>query len=471
MHLSGQFAQAEPAYRTILQYSPGHFDALHLYGVMNYQLGRHDHAIALIQQALGQNPNSSEAFTNYGAVLQDLKRYDEAIAAYDRAIAINAANAEAFYNRGVALKELDRLDEALASYDNALPLKPDHVEARSNRAVVLQYLKRFDDALAEYDRALAIKPDYAEVHQNASQCRLLLGNFEDGWPQYEWRQRTRAMVADGRDFNAPRWDGIASLAGKTILLHAEQGLGDTIQFVRYVKEVAGAGAKIVLEVQRPLVSLLKEIPGVDLCIARGDALPKADFHCPLLSLPFLFRTRLDTIPAPSAYVAASSGKVSAWQERLGAASLPRVGIVWSGSSTHLNDNNRSIPLSLLAAGLPANVQLVSLQKEVRPDDWKFLETHPEILHFGAQLQDFSDTAALVQLMDIVISVDTSVAHLAAAMGRPVWILLPYLPDWRWLLERADSPWYPTARLFRQSVLRDWPGVVAQAAAALAEIYP
>ncbi len=263
-----------------------------------------------------------------------------------------------------------------------------------------------------------------------------------------------------RSFSAPQWFGAEPIRGKTILLHAEQGLGDTLQFVRYVSRVAAQGARVVLEVQPALKDLISGIEGPAEVIARGEDLPEFDIHCPLLSLPLAFGTRLDTIPADIPYLTVPPDRITAWSSHLERSALHRVGLAWSGGRTHRNDHNRSIALTHLAPLFAdPQIQFVSLQQELRDGDLEILQANPQIVHFGDELHDFADTAAVVSELDVVISVDTSVAHLAGALGKPVWILLPFAPDWRWLLDRKDSPWYPTARLFRQPKIADWDGVI------------
>ncbi len=266
-------------------------------------------------------------------------------------------------------------------------------------------------------------------------------------------------ISDTRDFYVPQWLGAESLQDKTILLHAEQGFGDTIQFCRYVPLVAKLGAKVILEVQRPLVKLLSGLEGVSLIVARGDKIPVFDYHCALLSLPLAFRTELHTIPSVSRSIVSDKSKAANWATTLGKKTKPRVGLVWSGSTIHQNDYNRSLVLSQLLPYLPSNCEYVSLQKEIRDTDREVLVKQSGIRHFGSNLNDFTDTAALCELMDVVMSVDTSVAHLAGTLGRPTWVLLPFLPDWRWLLDREDSPWYPSLKLYRQEKIDNWDSVL------------
>jgi hypothetical protein len=319
-------------------------------------------------------------------------------------------------------------------------------------------LGRYDDALQSYQQASALKPDFANVQWNEGFCRLLLGDFAKGWEKYESRWQIED-ICKPRDFSQPRWSGDTDVQDKTILLYAEQGLGDTLQFCRYVELLADLGAKVFLEVPASLKTLLTSLRGVSGFISRGDDLTGIDYHCPLLSLPLACQTRLETIPANIPYLFSQPDKVQRWHDRLGQKTQPRVGVVWSGNSAHKNDRNRSLPLPELLTLRTADWQLISLQKELRGSDAALLAEQPVLQHYGEQLRDFSDTAALIELMDVVISVDTSVAHLAAAMGKPTWILLPYAPDWRWLLEREDSPWYPTVRLFRQTRHGDWHSVL------------
>jgi hypothetical protein len=316
-----------------------------------------------------------------------------------------------------------------------------------------------EEALASFDRAIAIKPDYAEGYWNKSLGLLLAGDFAQGWELHEWRWKSETTLGlQSRNFPQRLWLGTEDIAGKTILLHAEQGLGDTIQFCRYARLVKALGAKVVLEVPKALRSLLSGLEGVDELVEQGEALPAFDYHCPLLSLPLAFKTDLTNVPGSRPYLAASPQKRDAWAQRLGAKSKPRAGLVWSGSTLHKNDHNRSLTLQQLLPHLPDCCEYLSLQKEVRDVDKAVLEGSG-IRHYGEELEDFTDTAALCELMDLVISVDTSVAHLAGAIGKETWVLLPYSPDWRWLLDRHDSPWYASMTLYRQDETREWPSVL------------
>ena len=456
---NGQLTQAQVLYEEILKIQPNHHDVLHLLGVIAYQTNHLEKAVEWMDKAIALKPKFAEAYNNRGIALKLLKKFDAALGSYDQAIALKPNYADAHFNRGIALKELKQFDAAVASYDTAIAIQPDNVEAYANRGIALQELKRLEAALASYEHAIALKPDYAEGHWNKSILLLLLGDFDRGWEEYEWRWRNENLALQKRNFAQPLWLGKESLAGKAILLYCEQGLGDTIQFCRYAKSVADLGARVVLEVQEPLLNLFASLDGVSQLVEKDSFLPALDYHCPLTSLPLAFRTNIDSIPSSIPYLSSDAERIAKWQDRLGEKTKPRVGLVWSGNPQLSNDHNRSIPLSDLLNGLGNDCQYVGLQKEVRDRDKETLQSRPDIAYFGDELKDFSDTAALCELMDVVISVDTSVAHLAGALGRQVWILLPFIPDWRWLLDRSDSPWYPDARLYRQDKPGDWAGVL------------
>lgn len=499
LHQAGRLAEAEPIYLAVLAAEPDRFDALHLLGVLRQQQGRCAEAADLIAAALAQRPDDVVALTNRSAALNALRRFDEAVASCDKALAAKPDHVEALNNRGLALKELGRAHEALTSCDRAIRLKPDYADAHNNRGLALQALRRFDDALASYDtalrfnathldalnnrgialfeakrlddalacfdRALGLAPGHAHAHWNRAQVLLLSGDFARGWPEHEWRQASNPGLA--RKFDRPLWLGDAPIAGKTILLHAEQGLGDTIQFCRYAPMVAALGVSVVLEVQRPLVDLMKTLAGLTAVVAGGDALPDFDLHCPLLSLPLAFKTDLASIPADVPYLRTPAGAME-WDARLGA-KRPRIGLVWSGNPGHKRDGARSIPFYALLPLLDLGATFVSLQKDVRPADAVVLKQTGKVIDAAGALTTFSDTAALIATLDVLVTVDTSVGHLAGALGKPVWMLLPQVPDWRWLMEREDSPWYPTARLFRQSDTRAWGPVIARVGDALREM--
>jgi len=434
--------------------NPDYAEAWTNLGCVLNKLGRFKEALDSFDKSLKINPYIAETWSNRGIALLELKLVEEAVASYGKAIAIKPDYAEAYSNRGNALLELKLIEEAVASFDKAIAIKGDYAEAYSNRGNALLELKLVEEAVASYERAIEINPDYAEAYWNKSLTLLLTGQFSQGWELYEWRWKRNTFISSKRDFPQPLWSGTKDIAGKTILLHAEQGLGDTIQFCRYAKLVKALGARVILEVPKALLGLLSGLEGVDELIEKGKVLPAHDYHCPLLSLPLAFKTDLTNIPSPKPYLAAAHQKLEEWAQRLGVKEKPRVGLVWSGSTGHKNDHNRSLTFQQLLPHLPNCCEYVSLQKEMREVDVLVLEGSG-IRHYEKQLKDFTDTAALCELMDLVISVDTSVAHLAGALGKSTWVLLPYAPDWRWMLDRRDSPWYPNHRLFRQKITDYW----------------
>jgi len=429
-----------------------------------FDQGRFSDALVDYDAALAIAPDYCLAISHRGSTLRALKRYDEALAAIDQALRLQPDSAEILTNRGDTLGEVARFAEALNDYDRALELKPAYPEAWCNRGNVLRALRRYDEALASYAVALDIDPEHAVAHMNEGLCRLLVGDMAVGWEKYEWRFKTPDMLPHVRRFEQPLWLGQLPLSGKRILLYAEQGFGDIIQFCRYAQLVAERGAHVILEVQPALRSLLvqsADIAGIAQVFAQGDALPEFDYQCPLLSLPLACATTLESIPAPASYLHGEDARIRRWEARLGTKpTQARVGLAWSGNPEHSNDRSRSLPLAALGPLLDMPVQYVSVQKILREEatEAAWLAQHG-VAHFGDQLQNFADTAALLSCMDLVITVDTAVAHLAGALGKPVWVLLPYGPDWRWLTERDDSPWYPSMRLFRQTAIGDWDGVI------------
>jgi len=463
------YQKALDSFDLAIRLQPDFFEAHGNRGAMLAALGRHDDATESYRRALAIKPDFADAHCNLGSALTQLQRYDEALASLDRALALRPDYSDALYNRGNALKLLQRYEEALASYDRAIALHPDHADAHNNRGQVLRELEQYDEALESYDRALAVRPQHVMAHCNAAALRLLKGDFERGWAHYEWRWLKKSVIPARRNFSQAAWIGGDPAAGKTILIHSEQGLGDTIQFCRYVPLVAARGAPVIFEVQRPLQALMERLPGPGRVIVKGDPLPAFDLHCPLVSLPLAFGTRLETIPSATGYLSAPARNTATWQSRCEALQRPRIGLVWSGNPGHERDRERSIGFHAfvpLLDALRGAATFVSLQKDVRAEDAVVLAERPDILDYGNALADFSDTAALISQLDLVISVDTSIAHLAGALGKPVWVLLTYFPDWRWLLGRDDSPWYPTARLYRQDKSRTWDGVLARVNQAL-----
>jgi tetratricopeptide (TPR) repeat protein len=442
-----------------LRADPASVDAVSNLALALHGTGRFEEAVAHYRSALVLAPRHPEILYNLGNAFLELGRFDDALAGYDEVLAIDPSHVGARVNRGNALLRLNRPADALASYDVALAAMPGHPQILTNRGHALRRLDRPHEALSDFEAALIKAPEFPEGHFEVALTRLLLGDFASGWKAYEWRWKTAAFADKRRQFSAPLWLGDAPVAGKTTLLHAEQGFGDTIQFIRYAPLLAARGARVVCEVQPELKPLLSQLDGIEV-IAKGATLPRFDLHCPLLSLPLAFGTQLETIPASTSYLAAPAERIAYWRDRL-PLDRPRAGFVWSGSPAHKNDANRSIPLARLAAlfeRLPFSC--FSLQREWRDADRETMQGIANLIDLGPELADFADTAAVISLLDVVVSVDTAVAHLAGALGKPVVILLPLAPDFRWLRERSDTPWYPTAKLLRQPAFGDWDSVIA-----------
>jgi len=422
-------------------------------------------AIDLYDQAIALNASHAEAFYKRGNALKNLDQMEAALASYNRAIELKPDYAFAFCNRGVVQQSLGLTTEALSSYDRAIALQADDALSHYNRALLMQECSNWDQALAGYNRAIAIDPGYADAQYNRSLALLSRGDFEDGWRGYEWRWKNaqRLSIGKPRNFKQPLWLGEESIAGKRLLLYQEAGLGDTLQFCRYASLAAQLGAIVLLEVQKPLLGLLANLEGVSQLIGAGNGLPHFDYHCPLMSLPLAFKTTIDSVPAMPGYLRSDDVKVERWRKVLGPRTRARVGLAWSGNPNNTIDHRRSIRLADLAAHLPSEFQYFRLQKDVRDVDRATLESSPSIVSCDDELLDFDNTAALCACMDVVISVDTSLAHLSAALGQKTWVLLPFSPDWRWMRDRQDSPWYPTMKLYRQRIAGDWNEVLARAA--------
>jgi tetratricopeptide (TPR) repeat protein len=432
------------------------------------ELGRHEEALAILDRCDKANPSHAPTLQLRAVCLRGLKQLERSLADSRRAHQIDPANAGICSNIGVVLNELGRYQEALPWLAKACAMQPDNLDALNNLADTQAQLGQFTEAAATYDRVKAIDPDNANAALGAAHLDLLHGNFEAGWTGREARWKVAGLPIVYPRFSQPMWLGQHDIAGKTILIYADEGMGDAIQLVRYVPMLTALGAKVVLAVHKPLVPLLSGVAGVAQCVVNNPAggLPSFDTYCSMLSLPLAFATRLETIPAEVPYLPLPSAEaVKAWDERLTSHGRLRVGLVWSGNPNHTRDIKRSIPLGLLKRIFDVDVTFVSLQKEMRADDRPILE-QAGIVDPTAQLADFSETAALLGCLDLVITVDTSVAHLAGALGRPAWLLLPYSPDYRWLLGRDDSPWYPTLRLFRQTESREYGSVLDRVRAEL-----
>ncbi len=452
----GKPTEAMASYQQALRLKPDLAETHNNLANMFRQQGKLTEAIAGYQRALHLKPGYAEAHSNLGVALLDQGKVEEAVACHRQALALKPDIAEAQSNLGMALAEQGKLAEAAGCYQQALRLKPDYAEAHNNLGVVLAELGKLTEAAACYEQALRLKPDYADAHLNLAYSWFFREDLEAGWPEYEWRWKRPGFPRPA--FRQPLWDG-ASIQGQTILLFAEQGLGDTLQFIRYAPLVKQRGAKVIVQCQAPLVRLLATCSGVDRLVFEGTAIPPFDVQAPLLSLPRIFRTTLANIPAKIPYLSIEPAARAHWQQQLCSVEGFKVGIAWQGNPEHTRDRRRSVRLLAFAplAGLPG-VRLVSLQKGKGREQLPELANRLGVLDLTDRLNDFTDTAALLSQLDLVITVDTAVAHLAGALGVPVWVALAFDPDWRWMLEREDSPWYPSMRLFRQSRWGDWPGV-------------
>jgi Flp pilus assembly protein TadD len=455
-HRQGQFVQAEQIYRQVLQADPRQGNAWHLLGVVEGQMGRHDAACDNIKRAITLNPREAVYYSNLGHACRSLGRLDEAVASYREAVRIKPDFAQAHYDLGVTLQMQEETEQAVASYRRAIQLRPDYSEAHNNLGTSLQKLGRIEEALACFDQVIAREPEVGDGHFNRAIAWLLTGDFARGFPEYEWRWRNSTWSP--RLFQQPRWDG-SPQPGRAIYLFAEQGLGDTLQFVRYAPRVKERVGTVVVECQPTLVKLLANCPGVDLVTSSPGMAPPFQLQAALMSLPGIFGTTLATIPAQVPYLIADADMVAAWRAELNAVNAIKVGIAWRGNPQHPMDALRGIPLTFFGqlARVP-HVKLYSLQKGPGREELTESRSRFPIIDLTDRLSDFQDTAAILKNLDLVISCDTAVVHLAGALAVPAWVALPFAPDWRWLLEREDSPWYPTIRLFRQRRAGDWQDV-------------
>ena len=465
---AGNLSEAERLCREILAEKPNLVGALRLLARTQQTLGRVNEALATYERVLTLRPEDAVVLNSRGGILLKLKQPEDALASYERALALQPNYFEALNNRGAALRELERVDEALASCEQAVALRPDSADAFYNRGVFLSALRRVEEALASYEQAVALRPDFALAHLNRSLTLLLKGNYADGWEEYEWRWKIGAQYIAPRRLDRSQWQG-EDLADKKILLYSEQGHGDTIQFLRYAPLVASRGACVILEVPPPLLRLAQQLPCTAQVFASGAAVPGADFICPLGSLPRAFHTTVASIPGEVPYLAADPAQVAAWRQRLVNLGGLCTGLVWAGDPRSQQDRRRSITLAHFATlGDVPGVSFVSLQKGPAAEQTRS-PLNLLVHDWTDELDDFADTAALIEALDLVISVDTSVAHLAGALGKPVWLVNRFDACWRWLLDRDDSPWYPTLRQFRQTKSGDWRGVMVNVREALAQL--
>ena len=444
---------------------PNNIDVLRLLGVLEAQRKDYDKALALFKRAFKNAPKNALLASNIGNVYLEQRHFKKALEFYEKAISLDRNYAEAYSNKGNALQELNKYSEAIASYDLAIQLDPMDVKAYVNKGNAFLEGGQLESAIQSYDDAIRLRPDHYLAYWHKSLALLLNGKLEEGFSLYESRWGSgQEFEFSGvrRGFTQALWLGAESLQGKTILIYCEQGLGDALHFARYVERVAQLGAKVIFEAPKSLVEIFRSLSGISQIIIKGDQLPEFDFYCPLMSLPLAFKTNLESIPSKPAYYKADPNKVMKWAEKLGPKTRPRIGIAWSSVSNFKNDAKRSLQLSEFIKALPAEgCDYICLQKEIKDCDRATLEAHKNIHFFGEDLQDFGDTAALIECVDLVISTCTSVPHLSASLGKETWVLLSFIPDWRWLLDRGDSPWYPSVKLFRQEKLNDWDGVLAR----------
>ncbi|MDR4499745.1 MAG: tetratricopeptide repeat protein [Candidatus Scalindua sp.] len=459
---TGAFEEAVQRYQMARQISPDSEVIHNNLGTALKKLGKFSEAEESYRKAIALKPDYAEAYNNLGTVFLEQRKLQEAVSSYNLALELKPDFAMAYSNLGMVLRELGKFDDAIDSCKKALGIDPDCPESYNNLGASLQAANRLEEAIACYKQATSLNPDYALAHMNMSLALLLAGNFDDGWQEYEWRLRIRNHIP--ATLKKHMWDG-SSLNGKSILIHTEQGFGDTIQFARYLPMVQVLGGKVILECQNELICLLRDFSGIDEFLEYTPTCKPAipfDVHLSLLSLPRIFGTTLDTVPADIPYIKVDSQLVKKWSKRVGNNDNFKIGIVWAGSSKNINNMNRSCSLADFAilAEIPG-ITFYTLQKGPASGEAANSPEGMEIINLEKELEDFADTAAVIANLDLVISVDTAVVHLAGAMGKPVWNLLTFAPSWRWLQKRDDSPWYPTMRLFRQSHPHVWTHIFQQ----------
>ncbi|MDH5254677.1 MAG: tetratricopeptide repeat-containing glycosyltransferase family protein [Gammaproteobacteria bacterium] len=467
----GRLVEAQASYLQALACDANLAEAHNNLGYVLLELGEAERALPCLDRALGLRPDFPEALNNRGLALEALGRPDEALGSLDQALQMRPDYPEALLNRGNALQALGRLDEARDSYCRSLELRPGHPDTISNLGQALEARGLVHEAIACYRQAQAQQPELATPYWNEALARLRLGEFEAGWRLYEWRWRAVGHRTLVRNFAEPRWQGDTPLAGRTIFLHYEQGFGDTLQMLRYAPVLASQGARVLVEVPPAMAALAATLPaappGSIAVVVEGSVVPPFDLQCPLMSLPLACGTTLETVPATVPYLAPPERERALWRQRLGERTRRRVGLAWAGSQGNTAAMRlRCIPLGLLLDRLDPGVEWHSLQKEYRSGDLELLAADGRIRDHAKALTDFTATAGLIDQLDLVITVDTAVAHLAGAMAKPVWLLLQFAADYRWLQDREDSPWYPTMRLFRQPASGDWGSVLGAVADAL-----
>jgi tetratricopeptide (TPR) repeat protein len=463
--------EAIVSYGRALALDPSLADAHYNSGVAFTAVGEHDAALACYSRAIECHPGYAQAHNNRGSLLAELGQISEPLLDYEAAILAQPHLTDAWINRSHLLRRLHRHEEALRSSDEAVRHDPKNPDAHNSRGATLADLGQDEAALQCYEQALALSPDHPEALWNKGLILLSHGILGEGFRLYEQRWAVKSLKLVRRLPHIQEWRGDEPIQGKVILVHAEQGYGETLQFSRYATLLAARGARVILSIPEALTSLLSSVPGVEQVVVSGTEVP-FDVHCSLMSLPLALGTVSTDIPTPPRYLRPHASIVARWAARLAKhKKAPRIGLAWSGKPSHANDKNRSLPFDTIAHLLDPRLTWISLQKEVRAADQLSLSTEKRMLRWGEAVTDFADTAGLIENLDLIITVDTAIAHLAGALGKPVWILLPIVADWRWLRERDDSPWYPTARLFRQTIRADWAGVIAEVAHELGRQFP
>jgi len=453
LHKRGRLGEASACYKRLLELVPSDCQSLHMLGVVSIQLGHFTDAIEFISKSICIDGSAYQFHVNLGIAYLRSGSAADSLQHFDHALVLAPNISTSYVNRGAAYQRLNRFDEALADFERAISLDPNSADAFLNKGHALKELCRLSEAAEAFEHSTRLRPSFAEAHCELAYISLLTGDFLHGFRLYEWRWFTDDLHPFSRRFPQPRWYGDSSLDGLTILIHAEQGFGDSIQFCRYVRLVKRLGAKVLLEVPSPLYGLFNGLEGVDCLLVRGDPLPFFDVHCPLLSLPLAFSTLPSSIPLEVPYIKSSATLRGEWASRLGRRSRLRVGLAWSGNRLYKGDHNRSVSLSSLLPYLPLGVDYFCLQREIQPCDQLAL-AQSTISFYGDDLT-FASTAALIDQLDLVVCTDTSIAHLAGAMGKPCWVMLPFIPDWRWMLNGATTAWYPSVSLVRQNSDRDW----------------
>ena len=458
---TGDLEGAVKQYQRAITLDPASAETLNHLGAAHVLKGDLTSAEECFRKAISTQPETAEFLINLGIVCQQRTDLGEAEICFHRALSINPNLLNARYMLATVLLNQHKLNRAKEQYETVLELYPEHLRTHHDLGNLAVSQGRLSDARIYFDKALSIDPAFLPSIWHRSMLSLLQGDFETGLPGYEYRWQLMGEEKS-REFRQPLWLGESCLAGKSILLHAEKGFGDTIQFIRYAREVTALGATAYLEVQAPLKNLLADFPDVAQVISRGEALPPFDFQCPLMSLPLAFKTTLASIPHTEQYLYARPDRVEHWSKQLSKYHSPRIGIVWSGNPTQSNDCNRSMELkTLLPIFNVPGLHFFSLNRDVRAQDLPLLRSLPNLIDLSNSLTDFIETAAIIENLDLVISVDTAVSHLTGAMGKPLWVLLSYIPDWRWFFDRPDCPWYPSAKLVRQNTFSNWDHVIQE----------